>query len=77
VSFSSVCLVSAQLCSQSNITFAARQQSTDDHFHRGIAGGVGLEFKYGRIKIAPEVRYNRLTTTAVTNQVTVMVGARF
>jgi hypothetical protein len=43
---------------------------------RGPAGGVGVEFKYHRIRIAPEVRYMHLNRPA-TNEVTVLVGFTF
>jgi hypothetical protein len=43
---------------------------------RGPAAGVGLEFKYGRLRIAPEVRYTRLDRPNA-NEVTVMAGFTF
>jgi hypothetical protein len=39
----------------------------------GPTAGLGVEFRYGHIKIAPEVRYMRLTQPNV-NEVTVMAG---
>jgi hypothetical protein len=37
---------------------------------------VGIEFKYGRLKIAPEGRYMHLDRPGV-NEVTVMAGFTF
>jgi hypothetical protein len=41
----------------------------------GPAGGVGVEFRYGRIKFDPEVRYAHLDTDI--NLVTVLLGVTF
>ena len=43
---------------------------------RGPAAGVGVEFKYRRIKIAPEVRYMHLTRPGM-SVVTVIAGFTF
>ena len=43
---------------------------------RGPTGGVGVEYRYGKIKIAPEVRYTHLSNPTA-NLVTVMVGLTF
>jgi len=42
----------------------------------GPTGGVGVEYRYGRVKIAPEVRYTHLGNPT-SNLVTVMVGVTF
>jgi len=42
----------------------------------GPTGGVGVEYRYGRVKIAPEVRYTHLSNPT-SNLVTVMVGVTF
>jgi WD40 repeat protein len=41
----------------------------------GPAAGAGVEFRYGRIKIAPEVRYSHLNPNI--NLATVLVGVTF
>jgi hypothetical protein len=41
----------------------------------GPAAGVGVEFRYGRVKIAPEVRYSHLNPN--TNLATVLMGVTF
>jgi hypothetical protein len=41
----------------------------------GPAGGVGVEFRYGRIKFDPEVRYAHLDSRI--NLVTVLLGVTF
>jgi len=40
---------------------------------RGEVAGGGVEFRYGRLKIAPEVRYTRLSNPGA-NQVSVLAG---
>jgi hypothetical protein len=42
----------------------------------GPAAGVGIEFKFGKIKISPEVRYTRLARPNA-NEVTVLAGFTF
>lgn len=42
----------------------------------GPTGGVGVEYRYGRVKFAPEVRYTHLSNPSA-NIVTVMVGVTF
>jgi opacity protein-like surface antigen len=43
---------------------------------RGLVAGGGVEFKYGRVTLAPEFRYTRLHNLG-TNQATVLFGVRF
>jgi hypothetical protein len=56
-----------------NGTFNGEFQSSRNL--RGPAAGVGVEFRHGRIKIAPEVRYTHLNPN--TNLATVLVGVTF
>jgi hypothetical protein len=42
----------------------------------GPAAGAGIEFKFGKVKISPEVRYTRLTRPNA-NEVTVLAGFTF
>jgi hypothetical protein len=48
----------------------------DSRFRRGPTAGAGVEYRFGKVKIAPEVRYNRIDNPN-TNQVTVMFGLTF
>jgi hypothetical protein len=43
---------------------------------QGPAAGVGIEFKFGKVKISPEVRYTKLTRPNA-NEVTVLAGFTF
>jgi hypothetical protein len=43
---------------------------------RGIVAGAGVEFKYGRAKIAPEFRYTRLNNLG-THQAAILFGLTF
>ena len=51
------------------------------HNGSGPAGGIGVEFKYRRIRIAPEARYTHLYHSGLTgsnaNLLTMMVGITF
>lgn len=71
------CLSSAAVC-QASIPVSSqgtfRGTFTDNS--SGPTGGVGVEYRYGRIKIAPEVRYTHLSNPT-TNLVTVLVGVTF
>jgi hypothetical protein len=77
------CLASQDVCSAASIAAGAgtafvnsQSQYRGSVNRRGPAAGVGLEFKYGRLRIAPEVRYTRLTRPDA-NQVTVLAGFTF
>jgi opacity protein-like surface antigen len=75
---STTCLGTADACNASGLT-AFFYPSASYHSsvnRRGPAAGVGLEFKYGRLRIAPEVRYTRLDRPNA-NEVTVMAGFTF
>jgi Outer membrane protein beta-barrel domain len=50
--------------------------STVKRNRRGDVAGGGVEFRYGKVKIAPEVRYTRLTNPGG-NQTMLMVGFTF
>jgi hypothetical protein len=39
--------------------------------------GVGVEFKMGKIKVAPEIRYTHPSNARNVNQVTVLAGFTF
>ena len=75
-SFSS-CLSSQAVCQASTPVFGNgtfRGGSSENS--GGPTGGVGVEYRYGRVKIAPEVRYTHLSNPT-SNLVTVMVGVTF
>jgi hypothetical protein len=60
------------------VDLAAAGFSRSSAFHRGIVGGVGIEFRAGRISIAPELRFSRPTHGAVhDNRFTALVGFTF
>jgi len=49
----------------------------EDSLNRaGPVAGAGVEFRRGRLRFAPEVRYTRLNKPS-TNQVTILVGVTF
>jgi hypothetical protein len=68
------CLSSQDVCSAysfSNSLIPATQHGSVNR--HGPTAGLGVEFRYGHIKIAPEVRYMHLTQPN-SNEVTVMAG---
>ncbi|HVZ61433.1 MAG TPA: outer membrane beta-barrel protein, partial [Terriglobales bacterium] len=67
-----VCQGSSSLCSTSNYYNAYRRTSFTDS-SSGPAGGVGVEFKLGKFKLAPEVRYMHYSNPT-SNLVTIMLG---
>ena len=76
ISFSS-CLSSQAVCQASTPVFGnGTFRSSFSENSGGPTGGVGVEYRYGRIKVAPEVRYTHLSNPSA-NIVTVMVGVTF
>jgi len=82
--FTNSCLSGSNTCptvgpgsSVSSVGSASSQNSYSSSVNRhGPAAGVGIEFKFGKIKISPEVRYTRLSRPNV-NEVTVLAGFTF
>ena len=71
------CLSSAAVCQAATpVNFQGTFRGTFTDNSSGPTGGVGVEYRYGRIKTAPEVRYTHLSNPT-TNLVTVMVGVTF
>ena len=72
------CLESAASCRAGNPLLVLDRARTyhDPRFRRGPVAGAGLEFKFWKIKIAPEIRYSRLDNPN-TNQATVLAGFTF
>ena len=73
------CLSAPAVCNAS--PFGALPYKTNAHgsFSQNTGGptvGVGVEYKYRRVKLAPEVRYTHLSNPTA-NVVTVMVGVTF
>ncbi|HTA46017.1 MAG TPA: outer membrane beta-barrel protein [Bryobacteraceae bacterium] len=77
--FTSTEALSASGCFASGATFCELGFSISGFKYgsnlRGPAAGVGIEFKYRRFRIAPEVRYTRLSPD--TNLVTILAGFLF
>jgi hypothetical protein len=67
------CLSSAPVCTPFIYTLGPHSFSENSG---GPTGGGGVEYRYGRVKFAPEVRYTHLSNPT-TNLVTVMVGVTF
>ncbi len=76
--FAFTCLAGPDACSAVGIgsysTSNGRYSSSVNR--RGAAAGVGMEFKYRKVRIAPEVRYTKLTRPNA-NEVTVLAGFTF
>jgi hypothetical protein len=71
---SSECISGTQLCPPPNpVTFNGEFQSSRNL--NGPAAGMGVEFRHGRVNIAPEFRYSHLNPN--TNLATVLVGVTF
>jgi hypothetical protein len=71
------CLSSASVCNASDFafnTFESHYSFTENT--GGPTAGVGVEYRYGRVKFAPEVRFTRLSQPTA-NILTVMVGVTF
>lgn len=48
----------------------------NSRFRRGLVAGGGIEFKFWKMKVAPEIRYSRIDNPN-TNQATILVGFTF
>ena len=70
------CLSDSDACSGIPFQFGTLS-SSGTNVTRGPVVGVGLEFKVGKIKIAPEVRYSHPNRAPNVNQVTVLAGFTF
>ena len=72
------CLGSSDACASAypGLSFQAQSTYNGAVVRRGPAAGVGVEFKYHRIRIAPEIRYTRLDRPFL-NEVTVLAGFTF
>jgi hypothetical protein len=72
------CLAGPDTCSAEGVgSYVTSQYSYSSNVNRkGPAAGVGMEFKVGKVKISPEVRYTKLTRPNA-NEVTVLAGFTF
>ena len=72
------CIGSADTCSAAGIgSFITSLNKYSSSVNRkGPAAGVGIEFKFGKVRISPEVRYTKLTRPNA-NEVTVLAGFTF
>jgi hypothetical protein len=72
------CIGTPDQCAASNLppNFFGQSSHTGTVSRRGPTGGLGIEFKYHRIRIAPEVRYMHLDGPGV-HEVTVLAGFTF
>lgn len=70
------CLGTSDACGAAGVVSYSQYGYTSGVNRRGPAVGVGVEFKYRRVRIAPEVRYTKLTRPNA-NEATVLVGFTF
>lgn len=71
------CVSNATVCNASTpVYFQGSRSGSYSSWSGGPAGGVGVEYRYGKVKIAPELRYTHLSNPTA-NLVTVMVGFTF
>jgi hypothetical protein len=71
------CQSGASACAASPFKFGSFTGSTGNNVARGPVVGVGVEFKVGKIKVAPEIRYTHPSNARNVNQVTVLAGFTF
>jgi hypothetical protein len=73
------CIGTPDMCSGSNLLlpFISTAHFSSSNTYHGEVAGAGIEFRHGRIKIAPEIRYNRLNQGIERNHVTALVGFTF
>ena len=74
-----ICLGSQSACSSSNLSESFRTgltRTTGSSVNSGPTAGVGVEFKYGRVTIAPEARFTQLSNPT-TNNLNLLVGFTF
>lgn len=78
VTWSLNCLEDAAACGALTTypTLGTDRTEQDSRFRRGPVAALGIEFKYRRITIVPEIRYSRLNNPN-TNQATVLLGVLF
>lgn len=72
------CLGTSDACNASDLKpyFHTQTTSTGSNNRGGPTAGGGVEFKYGKVKIAPELRYTRFGRPN-SNNATLMVGFTF
>jgi hypothetical protein len=70
------CLSSTAVCNSSNFMFHNSGQGSFSQNTGGPTGGIGIEYKYGKVKFAPEVRFTRLSNPTA-NLLTVLLGVTF
>jgi hypothetical protein len=76
--FTISCFAGPAICSDAGIgsSVTSPNSYSGSVNRQGPAAGVGVEFKFGKIKISPEVRYTKLTHPNV-SEVTVLAGFSF
>jgi len=79
--FTISCLAGPDACPTvgvgSSVSSVSSQNSHSSSVNRhGPAAGVGIDFKFGKVRISPEVRYTKLTHPNA-NEVTVLAGFTF
>jgi hypothetical protein len=70
------CLSSAAVCNSSNLMFNNSGQGSFSQNTGGPTGGIGIEYKHGKMTFAPEVRFTRLSNPTA-NVLTVLLGVTF
>jgi hypothetical protein len=72
------CFAGPDICSAAGIGSSVTSQNrySSSVNRQGPAAGVGMEFKFGKVKISPEVRYTQLTRPNA-NEVTVLAAFTF
>jgi hypothetical protein len=75
VTSSQTCLGSADACAASNLSryFHPLNTTSSTGTSGGPTAGVGVDFKVGKFKLSPEVRYTHFSNPT-RNQTTVMIG---
>jgi len=72
------CLATTDECNASNVSsyYHWNREHSASRNRVGLTAGTGVEFSYGKFKIAPEIRYTRYQE-AKRNQATMLVGFTF
>jgi hypothetical protein len=71
------CLSSVAVCQASTpVYFQGTTTGSFSDISGGPTGGAGVEYRYGKVKFAPEVRYTHFSNPTA-NLLTVMVGVTF
>jgi hypothetical protein len=78
VTSSLICVGTADACALENLrpNYYVLGHTSSSNTPSGPTAGIGVEFKYGRMKIAPEVRYTHFSNPTA-NNATVMFGVTF